>query len=529
MLYEGTSLLNHWFWLLLAALTVSWLLIRPILRHRRLSTIPGPRLYSVSSIPLALDAWQARSVHKLQDLHQQYGPVVRIKPDRVSFNSLSALRTIYGAGSSFERTSFYSMFDAFGKPNMFTFGSGALHRDRKKLLSHMYSNQTVLGPHYSQLVMNKVAGFLKMVEDEPKQASEIFTSLHFFSLDAISEFVYGPDHGGTRALQGSNTDRNMISDILDPARRRLSWFLVHFPSFTKWLISRDGLTGSLIARLGLLPMNKPFTYSGIRQHALNAFYSFRTASQSGQAEAINTTVIGRLFQVREKQALDDMDIASECADHLLAGIDTTADSLLFLIWALSLPKHEIYQTKLRDEVSRISVNAEGLPEPKDLMRLPYLNAVLRESLRLYAPLPTFEPRTCPTDQVIDGCTIPAGTIVGMSPYCLHRDPAIFPEPLTFRPERWLTEDGLMVPESDMKNRFFWAFSSGARMCIGMHLANAEMLTLTAAVYRKYRTRSRRPDTSPGITSRFEVFADEVVPKMEEHHCEIDFVALDQTV
>lgn len=520
-------LLNSTLCWLLAGATALWLLTGSAIRNRQLRSLPGPRAYAYSSIPLVWNAWKARSVHRIRELHAGYGPVVRIAPDSVSFNSLSALRSIYGAGSSFERTSFYSIFEAFGKPNMFTFASGAQHRERKKLLSHMYSNQTVLGPHYSQLVVNKVSAYLKLLESEPQNASEIFSSLHFFSLDAISEFVYGPDHGGTRALQGVESDRAMISDILDPARRRLLWFLVHFPSATRWLISRTGLTERVIAQLGLLPMKKPFTFSGIRQHALDAFYSFKSAPSEVQQQHANTTVIGRLFQVREKHGLGDMDIASECADHLLAGIDTTSDSLMFVIWALSLPRNASCQSKLQEEVSRISVDEHGLPDPKELIRLPYLNAVLREALRLYAPLPTFEPRTCPTDQVVDGFTVPAGTVVGMSPWCLHRDASVYPEPLAFRPERWLADDGTLLPESDMKNRFFWAFSSGGRMCIGMHLANAEMLTLTAALYRKYKTSARRPDTSPGITSRFEVFADETMANMEEHHCEINFMPIDK--
>jgi cytochrome P450 len=127
--------------------------------------------------------------------------------------------------------------------------------------------------------------------------------------------------------------------------------------------------------------------------------------------------------------------------------------------------------------------------------------------------------------MIDGYEIPAGTIVGMSPYCLHRDESVYPSPLVFRPERWLTDSGTLVPESDPRNRSFWAFSSGGRMCIGMHLANAEMLTLLAALYRKYETTAKHPDTSPGITSRFEVFFDETMPKMVEHECHIRFAKL----
>jgi hypothetical protein len=420
------------------------------------------------------------------------------------------------------------MFDAYGRPNLFTFASGQLHRERKKLISHIYANQTVLSPLFSSLVKSKVAAYLDLLEREPELGSEIFASLHYFSFDAISEFVYGPKYGGTTALAGSEQSRELIQDILNPARRRLAWFTVHFPAYTKWITTRSGLLERLLTSMGLMPMRKPFTYSGIRQHALEAFRSFKNAPSEDKAKDAESTVIGRLFRVQKEANLSDMDIASECADHLLAGIDTTSDSLMFMIWALSLPQHKEYQDRLREELSQISVDSQGLPEPKDLTQLPYLNAVVRESLRLYSPLPTFEPRSAPIDTVVDGYEIPAGTVVGMSPFCLHREETVFPSALTFRPERWLADCGTLIPESDPRNRSFWAFSSGARMCIGMHLANAEMLTLLAALYRKYKTSAKHPDTSPGITSRFEVFFDETMPKMVEHECHISFTKLDES-
>ena len=494
-------------------------------RALKLRKVPGNWLYSITKFRLAWDAWHARSIHAVNRLHQEYGPVVRIGPNEVSFNSLSALRTIYGPGNGFERTSFYRMFDVYGRPNLFTFASGQLHRERKKLLSHIYSNQTVLSTHFSSLVKRKVTGFLDLLEREPALGSEIFTSLHYFSFDAISEFVYGPLCGGTNALSGSKQSRDLIQDILDPARRRLAWFSVCFPTYTGWITSRKGWLERLLTSAGLMPMRKPFTYSGIRQHSLEAFRGFTDAPAEDKVKSVETTVIGRLYRMQKDAGLSDLDIASECADHLLAGIDTTSDSLMFMIWALSLPQHKEYQERLREELSRVSVDAEGLTEPKELTQLPFLNAVVRESLRLYAPLPAFEPRSSPVDTMIDGYEIPAGTIVGMSPYCLHRDESVYPSPLTFRPDRWLTNCGTLIPESDSRNRCFWAFSSGARMCIGMHLANAEMFTLLAALYRRYRTTANRPDTSPGITSRFEVFSDETMGKMEEHQCYINFTKL----
>jgi hypothetical protein len=490
-----------------------------------LRKIPGPKLYAITRFRLAFDAWQARSIHTIHKLHLEYGNVVRVGPREISFNSLSALRTIYGAGSPFERTKFYHMFDVYGTPNLFTFETSRDHRRRKKLLSHIYANQTVLGSEHTKLVQEKVFGYMQMLEKETSTASEIFSSLHYFSFDTISDFVYGPDHGGTKSLSTASSDRRLLDDILNPARRRMAWFGVHFPKYTRWVSTRTGWMEKLVRFLHLMPMKKPFVYSGIREHALKAFYSFKAASPETKARLSESTVIGRLVRSQKEQNLTDLDIASECADHLLAGIDTTADSLMFLIWALSLPTNSHHQERLRAELSHVSVNALGIPYPKDLTQLPYLNAVLHESLRMYSPLPAFEPRVCASDTMIDGYSIPAGTVVGMSPYCLHRDENVYPDPLKFAPERWLTADGLLIDESDVRNKYFWAFSSGARMCIGMHLANAEMLTLVAAILKKYRTVARHPDTSPGITSRYEVFHDELKPNMVEHECYINFIPL----
>lgn len=185
----------------------------------RLQHVPGPVIYALTRFRLAYDAWHAHSIHSIRALHQEYGSVVRVSPTQVSFNSLPALRTIYGAGSGFERTSFYKMFDVYGTPNLFTFESSLEHRNRKKMISHIYSNQKLMEERSIDMVKRKVQGFLNMLQTEPNLACEIFTSLHYFSFDAISEFVYGSEYGGTSALGGNKADRHLIDDILDRARR----------------------------------------------------------------------------------------------------------------------------------------------------------------------------------------------------------------------------------------------------------------------------------------------------------------------
>ncbi|KAI9172819.1 putative sterigmatocystin biosynthesis P450 monooxygenase STCB [Paramyrothecium foliicola] len=473
-----------------------------------LSHVPGPRFFAVTKWRLAYEDWKGTRTRTIYRLHQEYGPAVRIGPNEVSFNSLTALRTIYGPGSRYGRTTFYRMFDVYGEQNLFTFHSPKEHGDRKKLLSHAYSKSSILRPEITSMVEAKARQYLELIENEPGHISEIFSTLHYYSLDNITDFVYGK-YGATFALQGSKSHKQLIADIVHPSRRKLSWCLVHFNWLTKWLYQQTGLMGRLVKPI--LPMQQPTTYTGIRGYALQAFKDFRADEEKiNPINEKHISIMERLWQYHETQRVDgmrDMQIASECADHFLAGIDTTSDTLMFLVWSLSLPGNEKFQEKLRAEVLALpkdALNQHGNPKAEASDQCTYLSAIIKETLRLYAPLPSTEPRSLDGESVVDGYTIPGGSVVGMSPWILHRNPDVFKDPLIFKPDRWLG------PEAVELNRWFWGFSSGGRMCIGMHLAMAEMTTLVATLYREYQT-SIAPGfegITPAITARVETFYDD---------------------
>ncbi|KHN98445.1 Cytochrome P450 [Metarhizium album ARSEF 1941] len=500
---------------LAAILLFEYLLLRPLFSSP-LSRVPGPKLYALTRWRLAYEDWKGTRTRTIHLLHQKYGPVVRVGPDELSFSSSTALRTIYGAGSQFGRTCFYRMFDVYGQQNLFSFHSTREHGDRKRLLSHMYSKSAVLKESTSCMLEEKAGEYLKLIESEPHGISNVFTSLHYYSLDVITTFIYG-SYGGTSALKGSKPHQALISDIVHPSRRRLSWFWVHLPAFTKWLYSRQALLGRLVRPV--LPMQRPTTYTGIRNFALDSVNRFlhhhRGGKECRDADGRSTapdnrsmhiagglltrgvptgavSTLSQLWKHHESQRADgltDLQMASECADHFLAGIDTTSDTLMFLIWVLSLPVNLGYQERLRDEVLSIadeSLNKHGTPRAEAGDRCVFLNAVTKEALRLYAPLPSSEPRSVDAESVIDGYVVPAHTVVSMSPWTLHRNSEVFKDPLTFNPERWLGPDAAEL------NRWFWAFSSGGRMCIGMQ-------TSIALGFE---------DISPGITARVETFWDD---------------------
>jgi len=163
-----------------------------------------------------------------------------------------------------------------------------------------------------------------------------------------------------------------------------------------------------------------------------------------------------LYKLRSKSSqLSVVQIAAECMDHMAAGIDTTGDGLCFLMHELSLPRSQIFQKRLHEEITHN-------PDLK-LNDLPYLDAVIKEALRLFPPIPMSLPRYVPREgSIISGYELPGGSIVSCQAYSLHLlDEAVFPNADKFLPERWLEKEGEME-----RNRLFFAFASGGRGCIG---------------------------------------------------------------
>ncbi|KAI8246381.1 Cytochrome P450 monooxygenase aflV [Colletotrichum sp. SAR 10_99] len=150
----------------------------------------------------------------------------------------------------------------------------------------------------------------------------------------------------------------------------------------------------------ILPMAKPATYTGIRKFALEAYEQSKKEanvvgddSDAEKEDDTSRSIVDRLALQRKLGTMDDFDIASECADHFLAGIDTTSDTLMYLIWALSRKEHRVFQDKLRNEVVNLppdSLNEHGLPKAE-------------------ASDKCSEPRSLETESDIDGYTIPAHT------------------------------------------------------------------------------------------------------------------------
>lgn len=457
----------------LAAISTAFLLCRVCVNlfFSPLARVPGPRSFACTKWRLAYDDFRGSRTRTIHRLHEIYGPVVRVGPNEVSYNTLTALRQIYGAGSAFGRPeSFYRVFDVFGQPHMFTFYSSYEHSARKKLLSQMYAKSTIMKSPVADSIQSKVAQFLDMIKSDPVTASHLSKSLHYYSLDNISWIVFRDCGRATSSLTNRESDCRILNDIEEPTARRYSWFQLHLPRYTRWAMSRGSWLSSTLDAMGFLPGKTPLAYSGLQDYALATF----NAHRRGRNEIPDSSgsLMMRLLNAQAmnygKDSFTDLDIAAECADHLDAGLKTTSDTLMFALWALSLPGHEHYQHRLAAEADTLkdtlsSSDNTTIVSPDLCDRLPFLDAVIKETLRLYAPIPASQPRTSNRDTTIDGYLIPAGTFVSCQAYSLHRNPEVFPDPYTFNPERWLGDERQVA---EMK-RWWWPFSSGARMCLGM--------------------------------------------------------------
>ncbi|KAG2367962.1 cytochrome P450 [Suillus spraguei] len=149
-----------------------------------------------------------------------------------------------------------------------------------------------------------------------------------------------------------------------------------------------------------------------------------------------------------------------------AAYDTTVSTLLVFLLAMILNPE--VQTKAHAEIDRV-VGKDRLPDFNDRSALPYVEAILRETLRWHPVIPFGIPHATTTSDVYDGYFIPKGIAVFSNTWAMTHNPKKYPNPDEFKPERFLHEDGSLTSDT-MSLVFGW----GRRMCVGQHVADASV-------------------------------------------------------
>jgi len=192
----------------------------------------------------------------------------------------------------------------------------------------------------------------------------------------------------------------------------------------------------------------------------------------------------------EGAPLTDCELRDELMTLLVAGHETTATALTWaLYWIHRLPE---VRRKLLEEFSATA----GAGDPSTIARLPYLSAVCSETLRIYpVGMLTFA-RVAKRSVAVGGYELPPSTLVLGSIYLAHRRPDVYPDPESFRPERFL--------ERSFSPYEYLPFGGGARRCIGMAFAQYEMRlvlhTLLSAVSLELDGKQEAHPVRRGLTS-----------------------------
>ncbi|XP_058463622.1 cytochrome P450 4C1-like [Malaya genurostris] len=193
-------------------------------------------------------------------------------------------------------------------------------------------------------------------------------------------------------------------------------------------------------------------------------------------------MLDSLLLAEQKQQIDGEGIREEVDTFTFEGHDTTASALVFIFFTLA--REQQVQERIYEEICEVQNRKSVKDEPfnsQDYADMNFMDRAIKECLRLWPPVP-FISRTVSEDIVLsDGNIIPAGVIVNIHIFDLHRDPEQFPDPDVFDADRFLPEN------VDRRNPYAYVpFSAGPRNCIGQKYAMMELKAVVTHTLRQFR-------------------------------------------
>uniref|UniRef100_A0A8D0GRG5 Cytochrome P450 family 4 subfamily B member 35 n=1 Tax=Sphenodon punctatus TaxID=8508 RepID=A0A8D0GRG5_SPHPU len=184
------------------------------------------------------------------------------------------------------------------------------------------------------------------------------------------------------------------------------------------------------------------------------------------------------------EGLSDEDVRAEVDTFMFEGHDTTTSGIAWILYAMALnPEH---QQKCREEIKNILGDRKTI-HWDDYAKMTYITMCIKESIRIYPPVPQVYRQLNKPVTFVDGRSLPAGGLVSLHIYALHRNPAVWKDPKVFDPLRFLPEN-----TSDRHSYAFLPFAAGPRNCIGQQFAMMEMKVALALALLRF-------DISPDLS------------------------------
>ena len=324
---------------------------------------------------------------------------------------------------------------------------GDRHRKRRKLLLPPFHGERM--ESYGKLICDlthNIIGNLK--PHQPFIARKITQEI---SLQVILEAVYGLQNG-----ERSQELHQRITTLANIFESTLTSALLFFPPIQKDLGAWS-----------------PWGNFLRQQKAIDEAIYQELATRRSQDNSDRQDILSLMMSARDEagEALEDKELRDELMTLMLAGHETTATAIAWsLYWVHKQPE---IRTKLREEIGSLGQD----PDPMEIAKLPYLDAVCKETLRIYPVAMLTFPRVVQEPVELIGYKLEPGQVVMGCIYLLHQREDIYPEHNQFKPERFL--------EKEFSPYEFFPFGGGKRRCIGEALAKLEMKLVLATIIANY--------------------------------------------
>jgi len=389
----------------------------------------------------------------LEQDYQSYGDIYTIKfsnfPPQVIISNPQAIQEIFTADCKlFESGTGNQIVLPLVGPNSLFLLDGNQHLQQRKLLMPPFHGERMKA--YAQIIRNTTETVVN--NWTPGNSVIAQSTMQEISLEVILHAVFGLSEG-ERYQQIKPLIINMLNFFSNP----LSATFLFIKPLQQDLGAWSPWGGFLRQRQRL----DELVYQEIRGR--------KTLSQP-----LGEDILSLLISASDEagQPMSDIELRDELITILLAGHETTATALAWaLYWIHYIPE---VREKLLQELN--SIDVENC-EPAEITKLPYLNAVCCETLRIYPILFFTFPRLVQAPMQLMGYNIPKGVVLSPCIYLVHHRPDIYPEPKRFKPERFL--------ERQFSPYEYLPFGGGNRRCIGMAFAMFEMKLVLAKVLSRY--------------------------------------------
>ncbi|KAF3047879.1 hypothetical protein E8E11_008115 [Didymella keratinophila] len=398
-------------------------------------------------------------------LHEEYGPVVRLAPNRYSINDGEAAKVILGHHKAMDKSKFYHPFGQPDEYNMFSEPRLDNHAKIRRPVAQLYSQTTLLS--YEPFVDTCTPILLKRFEEYTREGKtlDVREMMQFYAFDVIGEITCGSRFG----LMEDDGDKAGIIAAIDESLE-YGAIIGLIPGWHWWI-------GTITDKLGMQP--------GFRR--ILDFVNFRIDNRvSGRTKSPEnrSDFLDKMLPMEQKGKATRFHTRQTASQNIAAGSDTTAISLTSVLAHLAMYPDTL--AALRRELDEATA-AGTLSDPatfQEAQKLPYLQAVIMEALRVHPAVAAPMTRVVdPQGLQIAGHFFPPGTEVGVNAWVIHNNTSIFgPDAHVFRPERWLTSN---KEERAVLDRNFLAFGNGPRTCIGKNISLLEMSKVIPQIVRKY--------------------------------------------